>query len=58
MTNAPLCVTGATGVGRYDAAWPKIEAEWYMGATACEKVQADAHHAGLTLTLTLTLTLI
>ena len=41
MPNAPPCVTGATGVGRYDAAWPKIEAEWYMGATACEKVQAD-----------------
>ena len=42
-----LDLHGATGVGRYDASWPKIEAEWYMGATGCEKVQADAHHSGV-----------
>ena len=32
---------------RYDASWAKVEAEWHMGATACEKVQADDHHAGV-----------
>ena len=42
-----LALHGKTGVGRYDASWPKIEAEWYTGATACEKVQADAHHSGV-----------
>ena len=36
-----LDLHGATGVGRYDTAWPRIEAEWFMGATACEKVQID-----------------
>ena len=28
-----LALHGKTGVGRYDASWPKIEAEWYTGAT-------------------------
>ncbi|MBR9908820.1 MAG: family 43 glycosylhydrolase [Gammaproteobacteria bacterium] len=28
----------ATGVGQYDASWDKIEAEWYMAAAGCNKV--------------------
>ena len=42
-----LDLHGTTGVGRYDASWSKIEAEWYMAATGCEKVQVEAHHAGV-----------
>ena len=42
-----LDLHGPTGVGRYDASWSRIEAEWYMAAAGCEKVQADAHNAGV-----------
>jgi hypothetical protein len=33
---------GATGVGQYNAAWPRVEAEWYMAAEGVEKVQIGA----------------
>lgn len=36
-----LDLHGAAGVGQYDTAWPRIEAEWFMSATACEKIQID-----------------
>jgi hypothetical protein len=29
----------ATGVGQYDAAWDKVEAEWYMASEGCRKVE-------------------
>ena len=32
---------GRTGVGQYDARWNKVEAEWFMQATACIKYQSD-----------------
>ncbi|MCB0451219.1 MAG: carbohydrate-binding protein, partial [Confluentibacter sp.] len=30
----------ATGIGRYDANWDNIEAEWYMGAEKLEKKES------------------
>lgn len=30
---------GATGVGRYSAAWPAIQAEWYMATKGTSKVE-------------------
>jgi len=40
-----LDLYGATGVGQYSAAWPLIEAEWFMSAAACEKIQIHTAHS-------------
>jgi hypothetical protein len=36
-----LDVYGRAGVGRYNAKWFKIQAEWYMQQTNCAKVQVE-----------------
>ena len=38
-----LNLHGVTGVGQYDAAWTRIEAEWYMTGTDIDKIQILNH---------------
>ena len=38
-----LDLHGSTGVGSYHADWPRIEAEWFMAANDCTKVQINSH---------------
>jgi len=36
-----LNLHAGVGVGVYQASWPKIEAEWFMAAKGCHKVQIN-----------------